>query len=75
MDTAQIVQLLKETALSEATRSNPWIWPIAEIDFQRIYRPYSFYPVASYAEELMRFRDWIRARLAWIDGHIDAYPN
>ena len=31
MDTAQIVHLLRETALSEATRSNPWIWPIAEM--------------------------------------------
>jgi hypothetical protein len=57
-----------------AVDENFTIWPIAEIDFQRIYRPYSFYRVASHAEEMLRLRDWIRARLAWIDAHIDAYP-
>jgi hypothetical protein len=50
-------------------------WPITEVDFSSIYRPYSLYQVASHAEELTRLRAWIEARLTWIDAHIDAYPN
>ncbi len=50
-------------------------WPLSEVDFTDIYRPYSLYPVASYDEERTRLRAWVEARLTWIDAHIDTYPN
>jgi hypothetical protein len=62
---------LDPTALAE----NFSVWPIAEVDFSQIYRPYSLYPVSSYSEEVQHLRTWISARLAWLDAHIDAYPN
>jgi hypothetical protein len=60
---------------ANAIAENFTIWPIDEIDFTEIYRPYSLYAVTSYSEEAQRLRTWITARLAWIDAHVDAYPN
>jgi hypothetical protein len=51
------------------------IWPIAEVDFSQIYRPYSLYPVSSYSEEVQHLRTWINTRLTWLDAHVDGYPN
>jgi hypothetical protein len=51
------------------------VWPLAEVDFSRIYGPYSLYPVSSYSDEVMQLRAWIEARLAFMDAHIDTYPN
>lgn len=50
-------------------------WPIAEVDFQQIYEPYTLYRVGSHAEEMTKLRDWVQKRLLWIDAHIAAYPN
>lgn len=50
-------------------------WPLAEVDFSRIYGPYSLYPVSSYSDEVMQLRAWIEARLAFMDAHIYTYPN
>jgi hypothetical protein len=51
------------------------IWPIQEIDYAGIYSPYSLPKVASHSEEMSRLEGFISARLAWIDAHIDTYPN
>jgi hypothetical protein len=67
----QMQAVLDTSAITE----NFTIWPIDQIDFTEIYRPYSLYAVASYSEETQRLRTWITARLAWIDAHIDSYPN
>jgi hypothetical protein len=50
-------------------------WPLASVDFTQIYRPYSLYRVSSYGEEVEHLRAWITSRLAWLDAHIDSYPN
>jgi hypothetical protein len=36
---------------------------------------YGYYPVADHADEVAKLRAFIDARLAWIDAHIDGYPN
>lgn len=65
-----------QAALTQAALTENFaVWPIADVDFTQIYRPYSLYPVSSYAEEVMHFRDWLTARLTWVDAHIDTYPN
>jgi hypothetical protein len=51
------------------------VWPIANVEFTQIYRPYSIYDVTSYADEVQHLRTWIQARLTWMDAHVDGYPN
>jgi hypothetical protein len=67
----QLQAVLEANAIAE----NFTIWPISQINFTDIYRPYSLYAVASYSEEAQRLRSWITSRLAWIDAHVDSYPN
>jgi hypothetical protein len=69
LDALQAV--LSPAALAE----NFTLWPIADVDFQQIYPPYTVYRVTSYSEEVARLRDWLRTRLVWIDAHIDGYPG
>jgi hypothetical protein len=63
------------TLTPEAVRQNFEIWPLAEINYTQINPPYSLYPVGSYADEVSKLRAFLAARLAWIDAHIDAFPN
>jgi hypothetical protein len=35
----------------------------------------TYYPVANHADEIGKLRAFIDARLAWLDAHIDGYPN
>lgn len=60
---------------SEAIARNFEIWPIEEVDFSFIFPPYRLYDVSSHAEEVERLRSFVRARLAWMDDHIDEYPH
>jgi hypothetical protein len=60
---------------SEAVAANFQIWPIEDVEFTPFYRPYSFYDVTSYSEEVAAFRGWIQERLLWLDANIDAYPS
>jgi hypothetical protein len=63
------------TLKPEAIETNFTIWPIEEVDYVDLYEPYSFYDVASHAEEMTRVKAFLAARLLWIDANIDAYPN
>ena len=63
------------TLTPEALAENFALWPIEEVDFTEIYRPYSLYPVSSYDAEVAQLRAWIAGRLAWMDANIDAYPE
>lgn len=63
------------TLTPEALAANFSIWPIEDVDFSQIYRPYALYPVATHAEEITRLRAWIAGRLAWIDANIDDFPR
>jgi hypothetical protein len=67
----QMQAVLSPAAIAE----NFMVWPINQVDFTQIYRPYSLYSVSSYSEEVQRLRTWITSRLAWIDAHVDSYPN
>ncbi|HET6146631.1 MAG TPA: CotH kinase family protein [Polyangia bacterium] len=58
-----------------ALTQNFHIWPLADVEYSSFYMPYTLYPVASYDDEVARLRAFVAARLAWIDAHIDAYPN
>ncbi|MGC4093806.1 MAG: CotH kinase family protein [Polyangiaceae bacterium] len=58
-----------------AIAQNFSIWPLADVDFTPIYRPYSLYPVSSYSDEVTKVRAWIDGRLTYMDAHIDTYPN
>lgn len=60
---------------ADAIARNFALWPIQKVDFSQYYAPYTFYPVASYAEEVSHFRSWIEQRLAWLDTNIDSYPS
>jgi hypothetical protein len=59
----------------QAIAANFAIWPLSEVDFTPIFRPYSLYPVTSYDDEVMKLRAWLEARLRFIDANIDAYPD
>jgi hypothetical protein len=63
------------TLTPAAIDANFMLWPIEEVDYVDLYEPYSFYDVASHAEETTRVRAYLRTRIAWIDANIDAYPN
>jgi hypothetical protein len=63
------------TLAGDAISQNFARWPLAEIDYQSIYPPYTLYPVSSHEDEKAKLRAFLEARLAWIDAHIDAYPN
>jgi hypothetical protein len=63
------------TLTPAAIEENFTLWPIEDVDYVDLYEPYSFYDVASHAEEMTRVKAFLSARLAWIDANIDAYPN
>jgi hypothetical protein len=63
------------TLTPSAIEENFALWPIEDVDYVDLYEPYSFYDVASHAEEMTRVKAFLSARLAWIDANIDAYPN
>jgi hypothetical protein len=63
------------TLTPSAIEENVALWPIEDVDYVDLYEPYSFYDVASHAEEMTRVKAFLSARLAWIDANIDAYPN
>lgn len=63
------------TLAADAIAQNFARWPLAEVDYQSIYAPYTLYPVSSHEDEKRKLRAFLQARLAWIDDHIDAYPN
>ena len=76
--TGVLVDLLDRYAVTlapEAVAENFTLWPLARIDYTGIHPPYSLYPVSSYDEERAKVRAFLLARLAWIDAHIDVYPN
>lgn len=64
-----------ETLTPGAVEANFDIWPIEDVSFDSIFPPYSFYAVSSHDEEIARLRAWLMQRLAWMDAHIDQYPN
>lgn len=76
-DAAILAKLDELQSVFDATSlsTNFTRWPINEVDFTPIYRPYSLYAVSSYDEEVQHLRTWITIRLAWLDAHIDSYPN
>ena len=67
----QLQQVFDAAAIAD----NFAVWPIADVEFTQIYRPYSIYDVTSYADEVQHLRAWIPSRLAWMDAHVDGYPN
>jgi spore coat protein CotH len=56
------------TMTEAAIDENFDLWPIGTIQFGGY-----LYPVASYAEEDSRVREWAGARLEWMDANIDEY--
>lgn len=64
-----------ETLTPGDVEENFRIWPLGDVAFEHIYNPYTLYPVSSHAEEIARVRAWLHDRLAWIDTHVDAYPE
>ena len=64
-------QVLTPAALGQ----NFLVWPLANVDYSSFYPPYTLYRVTSYDDELVKLRAFLTARLAWIDAHIDGYPN
>jgi CotH kinase protein len=64
-----------QTLTPAALEANFQRWPLADVDFRQIYEPYTLYRVDSHAEELARVQAWLRERLAWIDAHIEHYPD
>lgn len=63
------------TLTAGAVAQNFTIWPLAQINYTQTWAPYSLYPVSSYADEVSKLRAFLTARLAWIDAHIDGYPD
>ena len=63
------------TLSADAVAQNFTIWPLAQINYDKTYGPYTLYPVSSYADEVAKLRAFLTARLAWIDAHIDTFPN
>ncbi len=63
------------TLTADAVAQNFTIWPLAQINYNKTYSPYTLYPVTSYADEVAKLRAFLTARLTWMDAHIDAYPN
>ena len=63
------------TLAADAVAQNFKIWPLAQINYTQTYAPYSLYPVTSYADEVSKLRAFLTARLAWMDAHVDGYPN
>ncbi len=61
------------TLTATAVAQNFTIWPLSQVSYP--YAPYTLYPVSSYADEVSKVRAYLTARLAWIDAHIDGYPN
>ena len=59
------IELMRAT-LGDTVYDNFDVWPIEEIQFARDQLPL----VSSYDEEYERVRDWLPARLAWIDDNI-----
>lgn len=54
-----------EATLSEAAARNFERWPIEDVDF------YGYlYAVESWEEEVQNVRDWVDARLAWMDENV-----
>lgn len=77
-DAAMLARLdaYQVTLSPDAVAQNLDIWPLAQIDYSKTtYAPYSLYPVSSYADEVSKLRAFLTARLAWLDAHIDSYPN
>ncbi len=60
---------------ADALAHNFAVWPIQDVDFSVVYSPYTFYDVATYAEEMTHFRAWVNRRLTWLDANLDAYPS
>jgi len=58
-----------------ALAQNFLVWPLGNVDYRSFYPPYTLYPVASYDDETAKLRAFLATRLAWIDTHIDTYPN
>lgn len=56
-----------------AVDQNFTIWPLSQIGYT--WAPYTLYPVSSYADEVSKVRAYLTARMAWIDAHIDGYPD
>jgi hypothetical protein len=63
------------TLTADAVTQNFTIWPLSQINYTKTYAPYSLYPVSSYADEVAKLRAFLTARLAWIDAHVDTFPN
>ena len=63
------------TLTADAVAQNFAVWPLAQINYDKTYAPYTLYPVSSYADEVAKLRAFLTARLAWIDAHIDGFPN
>jgi hypothetical protein len=63
------------TLTPAAIEQNFMLWPIEDVDYVEFYEPYSFYAVATHAEEMTKVKAFLAARLAWIDANIDQYPD
>lgn len=69
-----IIDRTQQTLTPEAVAANFAIWPLPDVNFN-FFPLYQLYPVSSYADEVMKVRAWLEARLDWIDTHVDGYPN
>ena len=59
--------------VAPAMAENVALWPVDEIAFSWGGVDNWLCPVATYEEELQRVRDFIPARLAWMDEHIEEF--
>lgn len=59
--------------MAPAIDENVALWPVDEIAFSWGGVDNWLCPVETYEEELERVRDFLPARLEWMDAHIDAY--
>lgn len=50
-------------------------WPLDEVRFEQVYGPYHLYEVESFDDEMSHLREWIDARLTWIDANIDTFND
>lgn len=64
-----------ETLAPAAIEANFARWPLQDVDFRQIYRPYGLYPIDSYADEVARLRQWLQQRTAWLDANVEGYVD
>lgn len=75
--TQRIMERLERAAASVAPEANDNFdrWRLENIDFEKLYPPYSLYRVESYEEEVEHLREWLGKRLEWMDEHVEAFAE